>query len=100
MSTRHPWRSGLLCALACVLALAAIAAPSSAAAAGDGAAASAALAQERYYQSYGDPGPLDSRNPVANPNSWVVAGLCVSGVLVLAITGVAGLRRTRRPVPS
>ena len=58
----------------------------------------AALAQERYYSSYGTPEPVQV--PLARPQShvdWAPIGIG-TGLLLLCIVGVGVIVRTRRTV--
>ena len=59
-----------------------------------------AMAQERYYSSYGTPEPVQV--PVARPQShfdWAPIGIG-GGLLVLCLVGVGVLVRTRRTIPA
>src|SRR5262245_45752675 len=58
-----------------------------------------ALAQERYYSSYGKPVPVQA--PVTGPKShfdWAPIGIG-GALLLLCLVGVGVLVRTRRTVP-
>ena len=64
-----------------------------------GGTTQAALAQERYYSSYGTPEPVQV--PVVRPRShfdWAPIGIG-TGLLLLCVVGVGVLVRTRRTVP-
>jgi hypothetical protein len=69
------------------------------AATGDNAtpAADAALAQERYYSSYGAPEPLaPPRSPVASDDTpWLPIAPSIAATLAIVAAGAAHLRRLR-----
>jgi hypothetical protein len=106
-ATRQLRRSAALCALACTLAFAALAA----------SAVAAPRDQERYYASYGDPraapgalaqeqyyaSPTARRDPAKAPDAEtgrdtrLILALSIGGALALvAVAGVAGRRRSER----
>jgi hypothetical protein len=60
-------------------------------------ATAAALAQERYYSSYGEPEPLTvpSSPDGSGETPWIVVALSLTGALVVAAAGAAGLHRVR-----
>jgi hypothetical protein len=57
----------------------------------------AALAQERYYESYGAPEPLaPRRSPVASDDTpWLPIALSIAATLAVVAAGAAHLRRLR-----
>ena len=59
--------------------------------------ASAALAQERYLQSYGEPQPLVSpQSPLPSDDTpWLPIVLSITGALVLVAASTTQLRRLR-----
>lgn len=111
-TTRHAWRSAALCAFACALAVAALAATASAhpvapehyfGSYGDPVPLSPALAQERYYRSYGAADVVTARDTATQGDAWLVVALSAGGALVLAAAGFAGRQwthRRRRVVPA
>jgi hypothetical protein len=60
-------------------------------------AADPALAQERYYSSYGAPEPLTpARSPVASDDTpWLPIALSIAATLAIVAAGAAPLRRLR-----
>jgi hypothetical protein len=58
---------------------------------------SAALAQERYLQSYGEPQPLSApQSPVPSDDTpWLPIALSIAGALAIVATGATQLRRLR-----
>ena len=60
-------------------------------------AAKIALAQERYYSSYGEPEPLaPPRSPVASDDTpWLPVALPVAATLAIVAAGAAHLIRLR-----
>jgi predicted dienelactone hydrolase len=105
-TTRHLRRYAALSALACALALAALAAPASArppdqeryySSYADPATSSSALAQEQHYSSYGKPQPLTAPDAAADGDMRLILVLSIGGALVLVAAGHAGRRwMTRR----
>ena len=60
-------------------------------------AADSALAQERYYMSYGEPEPLTrSQSPVPSADTpWLPIALSITAALVIVATSATQLRRLR-----
>jgi hypothetical protein len=108
-------RAAIVCAVACALLGFSIGAPSAVSANADPPAASAlaqeryyssygtpqqsaaAVAQERYYSSYGQPEPLTlTQSPAASHDTpWLPIALSLAIVLTLAVASATQLRRLR-----
>jgi len=60
-------------------------------------ATAAALAQERYYSSYGEAEPLTvpSSPGGSGETQWIVVALSLTGALIVVAVGAAGLHRVR-----
>ena len=58
-------------------------------------AADSALAQERYYMSYGEPEPLTRPLP-SDDTPWLPIALSITAALVIVATSATPLRRLRR----
>jgi hypothetical protein len=104
MFTTRLRRSAALCALACTLALAALAASASAGSRdqeryyssyGDPGMTSA-LAQEHYYGSYAGPETRTAPHAARDDNELLILALSISGALVLVAAGLAGHQRNHR----
>jgi hypothetical protein len=104
MFTTRLRRSAALCALACTLALAALAASASAGSRdqeryyssyGDPGMTSA-LAQEHYYGSYAGPETRTAPHTARDDNELLILALSISGALVLVAAGLAGRQRNHR----
>ena len=104
MFTTRLRRSAALCALACTLALAALAASASAGSRdeeryhssyGDPGMTSA-LAQEHYYGSYAGPETRTAPHTARDDNELLILALSISGALVLVAAGLAGHQRNYR----
>ena len=57
-----------------------------------------ALAQERYYSSYGEPEPLpvaEAPAPVDEPQPWLPISIAIAAALTIAAASVMVLRRRR-----
>jgi hypothetical protein len=101
MFTTRLRRTAALCALACTLALAALAAPAWGVSRdqeryyssyGDPALTSA-LAQERYYTSYPSPETRPAPQATSDRNALLITALSISGPAVLVAAGLAGHHR-------
>jgi hypothetical protein len=60
-----------------------------------------ALAQERYYSSYGEPEPLPAPEPAApvdDPQPWLPIAVATAAALTVVATSVTLVRRRRRVV--
>jgi hypothetical protein len=108
-------RAAIVCALACALLASAITDPAAVSANADSQTASAlaqeryyssygtpqpsasALAQERYYSSYGQPEPLTlTQSPAASHDTpWLPIALSLAIALTLAVASATQLRRLR-----
>jgi hypothetical protein len=57
----------------------------------------AALAQERYYSSYRNPAPLVAPQPPApsDDTPWLLIGLSIAAALAIAVASATQLRRLR-----
>jgi len=89
-------RPAIVCALACAL-LASATSGTAAARPNQYTHASAALAQERYYSSYGEPAPLTAPQPPApsDDTPWLLIGLSIAAALAIAAASATQLRRLR-----
>jgi hypothetical protein len=113
-TVRRTHRPAIVCALACALLAAAISGPAAAGAqsrAQTGSALaqeryyssygapqpSAAAAQERYYSSYGEPEPLTLRNSPApsDETPWLPIALSAAIAVAFLAASAAQLRRLR-----
>jgi hypothetical protein len=104
MFTTQLRRTAALCALACTLALAPLAAPALAgprdqeryySSYGDPGLTSA-LAQERYYTSYPGPETRTAPQAASDGNALLIIALSIGGALVLVAAGLAGRHQTNR----
>jgi hypothetical protein len=89
-------RPAITCALACAL-LASAMSGTAAARPHQHTKASAALAQEHYYASYGDPAPVVASQPPApsDDTPWRLIALSSAAALVIAAATASQLRRLR-----
>ena len=115
LTTRRTHRPAIVCALACALLASAITGPGGVSANTDPHAASALaqeryyssygttqasaapLAQERYYSSYGQPEPmtLPQSPAAADDTPWLPIAVSLAIVLTLAVASATQLRRLR-----
>jgi hypothetical protein len=96
MFTSRTRRPAIICALACALLASAIG-DAAAARANEQTRSAAALAQERYYSSYGEPEALSPRqSPVPSDDTpWLATALSVAVALAVVAASATQFRRLR-----
>jgi hypothetical protein len=93
-TTRWIHRPTILCAIACALLVAGM---TGAAAAAPSDPQAAALVQERYYGSFGEPEPLTvPQSPAPSDDTpWLPIALVIGAALAVVTASAAQLRRLR-----
>ena len=103
-SARRIHRPAIMSVFACALLASAISGPTAAQAQQDlrdpdARAVANALAQERYYSSYGEPKPLSPPHAPApsDDTPWLPIALSITAALTIAAASATRLRRLRIP---